>query len=96
MAVLSYVGVPLGEREHAGRDREIFQVGAELIGVDGVAGDAEVLTLLLECFIPGGLSSFKKLRLGMSAFYGVAGPVWLSPEGQKRGTVAARKDHAAV
>ena len=28
------------EREHAGRDREIFQVGAELIGVDGVKGDA--------------------------------------------------------
>ncbi len=56
------------EREHAGRDREIFQVGAELIGVDGVAGDAEGLTLLLECLTQVGLSSFK-VAVGHVGFF---------------------------
>src|SRR2546422_914426 len=37
------------EPEHAGREREIFQVGAELIGVDDVAADGEILALMLEC-----------------------------------------------
>ncbi len=81
------------EREHAGRDREIFQVGAELIGVDGVAGDAEVLTLLLECLSRVGLSSFKVAVGHVGFFTALLVRSGLSPEGQKRvEQAAARKD----
>ena len=81
------------EREHAGRDREIFQVGAELIGVEGVAGDAEVLTLLLECLIRVGLSSYKVAVGHVGFFTALLVRSGLSTEGQKRvEQAAARKD----
>ena len=81
------------EREHAGRDREIFQVGAELIGVDGVAGDAEVLTLLLECLNRVGLSCFKVAVGHVGFFTALLARSGLSTEGQKRvEQAAARKD----
>ncbi len=81
------------EREHAGRDREIFQVGAELIGVDGVAGDVEVLTLLLECLNQVGLSSFKVAVGHVGFFTALLVRSGLSPDGQKRVELAAaRKD----
>ena len=81
------------EREHAGRDREIFQVGAELIGVERVAGDAEVLTLLLECLIRVGLSSYKVAVGHVGFFTALLIRSGLSTEGQKRvEQAAARKD----
>ena len=81
------------EREHAGRDREIFQVGGELIGVGGVAGDAEVLTLLLECLNRVGLSSFKVAVGHVGFFTALLDRSGLSTEGQKRvEQAAARKD----
>ncbi len=81
------------EREHAGRDREIFQVGAELIGIDGVAGDAEVLTLLLECLYQVGLSSFTVAVGHVGFFTALLVRSGLSPDGQKRVELAAaRKD----
>ena len=81
------------EREHAGRDREIFQVGAELIGVDGVAGDAEVLTFLLECLHQVGLDSFKVAVGHVGFFTALLVRAGLSTEGQKRvEQAAARKD----
>jgi ATP phosphoribosyltransferase, regulatory subunit len=79
------------EREHAGRDREIFQVGAELIGIDGVAGDAEVLTLLLECLNRVGLSSFKVTVGHVGFFTTLLVRSGLSAEGQKRVEQAAAK-----
>ena len=81
------------EREHAGRDREIFQVGGELIGVGGVAGDAEVLTLLLECLNRVGLSSFKVAVGHVGFFTSLLVRSGLSTEGKKRvEQAAARKD----
>lgn len=81
------------EREHAGRDREIFQVGAELIGMNGVAGDAEVLTLLLDCLGHVGLTSFKVAVGHVGFFTALLVRSGLSPEGQKRvEQAAARKD----
>ena len=81
------------EREHAGRDREIFQVGAELIGVEGVAGDAEVLTLMLECLIRVGLPSYKVAVGHVGFFTALLIRSGLSTEGQKRvEQAAARKD----
>ncbi|HVG02133.1 MAG TPA: ATP phosphoribosyltransferase regulatory subunit, partial [Nitrospira sp.] len=81
------------EREHAGRDREIFQVGAELIGVDGVAGDAEVLTLVLDCLRAVGLPLFKVAVGHVGFFTALLVRSGLSKDGKKRvEQAAARKD----
>lgn len=81
------------EPEHAGRDREIFQVGAELIGADDPTADSEIITLLIECLREVGLRSFK-ISLGHVGFFkGLLIRAGLSPEGQKRAEqAAARKD----
>lgn len=81
------------EPEHAGRDREIFQVGAELIGADDPFADSEIIILLIECLRQVGLCSFK-ISLGHVGFFkGLLIRAGLSPEGQKRAEhAAARKD----
>jgi ATP phosphoribosyltransferase regulatory subunit len=79
--------------EHAGRDREIFQVGAELIGVDDGAGDSEIISLLIECLRAIGLRSFT-VSVGHVGFSkGLLVRAGLSGQGQKRAEQAvARKD----
>ena len=81
------------EPEHAGREREIFQVGAELIGVDDVAADGEILALMIECLKQLGLQSFK-IALGHVGFFkALLARSGMSPDGQKRAEhAAARKD----
>lgn len=81
------------EPEHAGRDREIFQVGAELIGADDPSADSEIIMLLIECLRQVGLRSFK-ISLGHVGFFkGLLVCAGLSPEGRKRAEqAAARKD----
>ncbi|WP_455242280.1 ATP phosphoribosyltransferase regulatory subunit [Petrachloros mirabilis] len=81
------------EPEHAGRGREIFQVGAELIGPDDVAADGEVVTLLIECLQAIGLGTFT-IALGHVGFIkGLLQWSGLSAQGQKRAEqAAARKD----
>ncbi|MBI3356907.1 MAG: ATP phosphoribosyltransferase regulatory subunit [Nitrospirae bacterium] len=81
------------EPEHAGRDREIFQVGAELIGADDPTADCEIISLLTECLQRVGLHSFK-ISLGHVGFFkGLLVRAGLSLEGQKRAEqAAARKD----
>lgn len=81
------------EPEHAGRDREIFQVGAEYIGADDAAADSEMLILMIECLKRVGLGSFK-ISLGHVGFFkGLLVRAGLSPSGQKRAEqAAARKD----
>lgn len=81
------------EPEHAGRDREIFQVGAELIGIDSVAADAEMIGLMSDCLRQLGLHDFK-ISLGHVGFFkALLAKSGLSMEGQKRAEQAAsRKD----
>lgn len=81
------------EPEHAGRDREIFQVGAELIGRDDIAADAEIIALMAECLKQVGLRSFK-VSLGHVGFFkGLLAGTGMSAEGRKRAEqAAARKD----
>ncbi len=81
------------EPEHAGRDREIFQVGAELIGADDPSADSEIIMLLIECLRQVGLCSFK-ISLGHVGFFkGLLIRAGLSPEGRRRAEqAAARKD----
>lgn len=79
--------------EHAGRDREIFQVGAELIGVEDGAGDSEIISLLIECLRAVGLRSFT-VSVGHVGFSkGLLVRAGLSSHGQKCAEQAvARKD----
>jgi ATP phosphoribosyltransferase regulatory subunit len=79
------------EPEHAGRGREIFQVGAELVGVDDVSGDYEIISLLIECLQAIGLRSFT-IALGHVGFIkGLLTRSGLSVQGQKRAEQAAAK-----
>jgi ATP phosphoribosyltransferase regulatory subunit len=55
------------EEEHAGREREIFQIGGELIGASEAESDAEMITLAIEILQKLGLKSFK-IALGQMAF----------------------------
>ncbi|HIE64803.1 MAG: ATP phosphoribosyltransferase regulatory subunit [Nitrospira sp.] len=55
------------EEEHAGREREIFQVGGELIGISDVEADAEIISLAIEILKKVGLKSFK-VSLGQMAY----------------------------
>ncbi len=81
------------EPEHVGRDREIFQIGAELIGADDPSADSEIIMLMIECLRQVGLRSFK-ISLGHVGFFkGLLIRAGLSPEGQRRAEQAAvRKD----
>lgn len=81
------------EPEHVGRDRELFQVGAELIGVDDPSADCEIITLMIESLRQIGLQSFK-VSLGHVGFFkGLLVCTGLSVEGRKLAEeAAARKD----
>jgi len=81
------------EPEHAGREREIFQVGAELVGSDTVAADGEIIGLMAECLRQLGVQEFK-ISVGHVGFIkALLAKSGLSPDGQKRAEhAAARKD----
>lgn len=81
------------EPEHAGREREVFQVGVELIGADHAAMDAEILILLVECLKRVGLPEFT-ISLGHVGFYkALLARSGMSEEGCKQAQIAAaRKD----
>jgi ATP phosphoribosyltransferase regulatory subunit len=81
------------EQEHAGRGREIFQVGAELIGLDDVTSDSEVIGLMIECLRTVGLQSFKVCLGHLGFIKGLLMRSGLSAPGQKLAEQAvARKD----
>jgi ATP phosphoribosyltransferase regulatory subunit len=56
------------EPEHAGRDREIFQIGVELIGPRGSAADAEPILLAAECLRRLGITAFT-IAVGHGGFF---------------------------
>jgi ATP phosphoribosyltransferase regulatory subunit len=56
------------EPEHAGRDREIFQIGLELIGPKGTSADVEPIMVAAECLRRLGVTSFK-IAIGQGAFF---------------------------
>jgi ATP phosphoribosyltransferase regulatory subunit len=65
---LSYAGkVYRQEPEGGGRQRELFQLGAELIGHAGVGGDAEVLRLVLDVLAGLGIEHFQ-INVGHTGF----------------------------
>lgn len=56
------------EPEHAGRDREIFQIGLELIGPKGTAADVEPIMVAAECLRRLGVTAFT-IAIGQGAFF---------------------------
>ncbi|MCP9453192.1 MAG: ATP phosphoribosyltransferase regulatory subunit [Nitrospira sp.] len=81
------------EPEHAGRDREIFQVGAELIGVDDAAADQEIVSCLIACLRRIGVRSFKVSIGHVGFFKRLLVQAGLSEGGRKQAEqAAARKD----
>lgn len=77
------------EPEHRGRDREVFQVGFELIGNDSSQSDAEVVTLLGGLLERIGLPEWK-ISLGHVGFFkALLARSGLSPKGRKQAEVAA-------
>jgi len=56
------------EPEHAGRDREFFQIGIELIGARGPAADVEPIIVAAECLRRLGIPSFT-IAIGQGAFF---------------------------
>ncbi len=56
------------EPEHAGRDREIFQIGIELIGAKGTAADVEPIMVAAECLRRLGITAYT-IAIGQGAFF---------------------------
>lgn len=56
------------EPEHAGRDREIFQIGIELIGAKGTAADVEPILVAAECLRRLGITAYT-IAIGQGAFF---------------------------
>ncbi|MFQ5543970.1 MAG: ATP phosphoribosyltransferase regulatory subunit, partial [Nitrospiria bacterium] len=68
------------EEEHAGRERELSQIGGELIGPTDAESDAEVIMLAIETLQGLGLGSFR-ITLGQMAFTrGLLSPFESSPD----------------
>jgi len=68
------------EEEHAGRARELFQIGGELIGTEGPEADAEMIAIAIEALKRIGLADFK-VSIGQVEFFrGLIHGVGLKPE----------------
>jgi len=79
--------------EQAGKDREIFQVGVELIGLSQPEADAEMISMALECLRRSGAKDFT-IDIGQVEFFrGVMDALSLSPALARRVAGAiGRKD----
>lgn len=95
---ISYSGRVLRQTEmQAGRSRELFQSGVELIGLDSPEADAEMVTMAVEALQSLGLARFK-IDLGQVEFCrGILAESGLTGEPLERLRAAvARKDSSAV
>jgi len=85
------------EEEHAGRARELFQIGGELIGLGGPEADAEVIAVAIEALQKIGLKEFK-IAIGQVEFFrGLMNGIGLSVDMQKQIHAAViRKDRSRL
>ncbi|HEX9023206.1 MAG TPA: ATP phosphoribosyltransferase regulatory subunit [Geobacteraceae bacterium] len=95
---LCYSGRVLRHAElQSGRNREIFQAGVELIGLDSPEADAEMVAMAVEVLQGLGLDNFK-VDMGQVEFYRAimaASGLEASVQAALRGAIA-RKESAAV
>lgn len=85
------------EEPQAGRQREFYQAGLELIGAPGAEADAEVLTIVIEALQQVNLQGFQ-INLGQMAFFkAIVDDLDLSPAQVKelKGAIN-RKDGAGL
>lgn len=97
-ARLCYDGPVLRAREaRAGRPREVYQAGVELLGAGGSAADAEALALLAQALARVGLKD-AIVEVGHARFaHAIIHAARLSVRGQADAEMAlARKDEAAL
>lgn len=82
---LCYSGRVLRHAEQrAGKDRDIFQSGAELIGVDGPDADAEMIAMAIEALTAVGADDFT-IDIGqVDFFHGVMDDLSLAPDLMER------------
>lgn len=85
------------EEEHAGRARELFQMGGELIGTEGPEGDAEVISIAIRSMEALGLRDFK-VSLGQVGFFnGLISEMEFPADLQKRiHDAVTRRDQACL
>jgi ATP phosphoribosyltransferase regulatory subunit len=95
---LCYTGRVLRHTEQqAGKDREIFQAGVELIGLESPEADAEMIAMAVECLKALGTSDFT-IDIGQVDFFrGVMADAPLPPPlaREVRGAIA-RKDSSGL
>ncbi len=95
---LCYCGQVLRHAEQqAGKDREIFQAGVELIGLAGPEADGEMIAMAVECLQALGAREFT-IDIGQVEFFrGVMADLPLTPEQARRLQCAiGRKDNAGL
>jgi ATP phosphoribosyltransferase regulatory subunit len=95
---LCYTGRVLRHAEQqAGKDREIFQAGVELIGLDSPEADAEMIAMAIECLKALGASEFC-VDIGQVEFFrGVMAELPLSgPRAREVEGAIARKDSSEL
>ncbi len=95
---LCYCGQVLRHAEQqAGKDREIFQAGVELIGLAGPEADGEMIAMAVECLQALGAKEFT-IDIGQVEFFrGVMAELPLSPEQARRVQSAiGRKDNTSL
>lgn len=85
------------EEEHAGRARELFQIGGELIGLEGPEADAEVIAVAIEALQRIGLKDFK-IAIGQVEYLrGMMNGIGLSADLQKQiHDAVIRKDRSKL
>lgn len=81
------------EDEHGGRARELFQVGGELVGLEGPEADAEIVAIGIESLRRLGLSDFTVALGQIEVFRALMGLLAAPPERERRiKDAVARKD----
>lgn len=77
---LSYsVNVFRHQDEHAGREREISQIGGELIGIKGPEADAEIVAIAIESLNGLGIKDFKVVIGHIGFFDGILSKIGIIP-----------------
>ncbi|KAB2952656.1 ATP phosphoribosyltransferase regulatory subunit [Heliorestis acidaminivorans] len=85
------------DEPQAGRQREIFQSGVELIGASSPLADAEVIALAVEALRQSGLEEFQISIGQIEVFNGIMDELPLSPEDKSKiRDLVAKKDFVSL
>ena len=95
---LCYLGNTfINHTSHQGRLKETTQIGAEMIGADDAAADAEIIALTIASFLKAGLTEFQ-ITIGHTGFFNAlceAAGLDGESEAQVRSLIASKNYYAA-